>query len=104
MVCIWDKAVRTELGINQVIPREAQMPRIVQLITNLEILEAKVYGSANVVDYMDTARACTQLLLELTVLRDRFSLRAYVELYERAVSVEDVLNEKILRFKIQTSV
>lgn len=94
MVGIWDKAVRTELGINQVIPRDVQMPQIVQLITNLEILEAKVYGSANVVDYMDTARACTQLLIELTVLRGRFSLRAYVELYETAVSVEDVLRKK----------
>lgn len=70
------------------------MPQIVQLITNLEILESKVYGSANVVDYMDAARACTQLLLELTILRDRFSLRAYVELYERAASVEDVLKKK----------
>ena len=73
--------------------RGKQQCKIAQLVTSLELLESRVHGSAIVVDYMDASCACTQLLLKLTALRDRFSIRAYVELYERAVSVRDVLRK-----------
>ncbi len=68
------------------------MPQIAQVIKALKLLESKVYNSADL-NTRVTVHACTQLLQELKSLRERFSLRAYVELYERAISLECIVRD-----------
>lgn len=69
------------------------MPQLAQVIYTLELLESKVYDLADFENRLVTAQACAQLLQELQSLRDRFSLRAYMELYERAVFVESIIRD-----------
>ncbi len=69
------------------------MSQMARVVNTLELLEFKVHASTDLAGRLATANACNQLLRELKSLRDSFSLRAYVELYERAVSLECILRD-----------
>ncbi len=69
------------------------MPQLARVISSLERLESQAYVLTDLASRRANADACRQLLTDLKLLRDRCSLRAYMELYERAVSLERGLQE-----------
>ena len=70
------------------------MPQVAYVVKSLEQLKSRLDMPSDSASHRAMIDACQLLLKEIRSLRDRLSLRAYMELYEQFIALEQALGEK----------